>query len=96
VSNVQGVTAAELRQLRVDNLDVDDGRTTIFVDKHGPRIARRVPIDAFAGDVLRAYIDARRALHCPTQWLFIADESPRLLRNTFGRRHLIAGKPTSR
>ncbi|MDR5809173.1 hypothetical protein [Caballeronia sp. LZ019] len=37
-----GVTAAELRQLRVDDLDVDGERPTVFVEKHRPRIARRV------------------------------------------------------
>ena len=115
-----GVTAAELRQLRVDDLDTRGERPTVFVDKHGPRIARRVPIDAFAIDVLRSYHEARSRIQSPTQWLFIAtaggkpmqpdtmlkcvrvalrradlsaaDESPRLLRNTFGRRHILAGK----
>ncbi|MDR5880448.1 site-specific integrase [Caballeronia sp. LZ032] len=115
-----GVTAAELRQLRVDDLDVASDRATVFVDKHGPRIARRVPIDSFAVSVLRDYHDARRSIQCATQWLFIAtsagkpmqpdtmlkcvrvslkragltaaDESPRLLRNTYGRRHIAAGK----
>ncbi|MFM0523029.1 tyrosine-type recombinase/integrase [Caballeronia jiangsuensis] len=115
-----GVTAAELRQLHVDDLDMHDERPTVFVDKHGPRIARRVPIDAFAIDVLRSYHEARSRIESPTQWLFIAtaggkpmqpdtmlkcvrvalrcadlsaaDESPRLLRNTFGRRQVIAGK----
>jgi site-specific recombinase XerD len=115
-----GVTAAELRQLRVDDLDTHGERPTVFVDKHGPRIARRVPIDAFAIDVLRSYHEARSRIQSPTQWLFIAtaggkpmqpdtmlkcvrvalrradlsaaDESPRLLRNTFGRRHILAGK----
>ncbi|WP_459906129.1 tyrosine-type recombinase/integrase [Caballeronia sp. HLA56] len=115
-----GVTAAELRQLRVDDIDMGSERPTIFVDKHGPRIARRVPIDVFAAHVLRAYVDARRSMQCATSWLFITtasgkpmrpdtllncvraalheanlsapDESPRLLRNTFGRRYLIAGK----
>ena len=115
-----GVTAAELRQLRVDDLDVDGQRPTVFVEKHGSRIARRVPIDAFAVDVLRKYHRARRSTQWATQWLFIAtaggkpmqpdtmlkcvraalrraglsaaDESPRLLRNTFGRRHIVAGK----
>jgi site-specific recombinase XerD len=115
-----GVTAAELRQLRVDDLDVANDRPTVFVEKHGPRIARRVPIDAFAVDVLRAYHDARRIIQCATQWLFIttaagkpmqpdtmlkcvrsalkqagltaADESPRLLRNTYGRRRIVEGK----
>ena len=115
-----GVTAAELRQLRVDDLDVAGGRPTVFVDKHGPRIARRVLVDSFAVDVLRDYYGARRRIQCATQWLFIAtaagkpmqpdtmlkcvraalsragltaaDESPRLLRNTYGRRHIVAGK----
>jgi integrase/recombinase XerD len=115
-----GITAAELRQLRVDDLDMECDRPTVFVDKHGPRIARRVPIDRFAIDVLCAYHDARSGIQCSTQWLFIAtsagkpmqpdtllkcvqtalhrsdltaaDESPRLLRNTFGRRQLIDGK----
>ncbi|WP_250487054.1 tyrosine-type recombinase/integrase [Caballeronia sp. GaOx3] len=115
-----GVTAAELRQLRVDDLDTNGERPTVFVDKHGPRIARRVPIDAFAIDVLRSYHEARSRIQSLTQWLFIAtaggkpmqpdtmlkcvgvalrradlsaaDESPRLLRNTFGRRHILAGK----
>ncbi|WP_250537037.1 site-specific integrase [Caballeronia sp. AZ10_KS36] len=115
-----GVTAAELRQLRVDDLDTHGERPTVFVDKHGPRIARRVPIDAFGVDVLRSYHEARSRIQPPTQWLFVAtaggkpmqpdtmlkcvsralhragltaaDESPRLLRNTFGRRQIIAGK----
>jgi len=115
-----GVTAAELKQLRVDDLDVHGERPTVFVDKHGPRIARRVPIESFAVDVLREYHTARSRIQAPTQWLFIAtaggkpmlpdtvlkcvrvalrradlsaaDESPRLLRNTFGRRLIIAGK----
>ncbi|KND57252.1 putative integrase/recombinase protein [Candidatus Burkholderia verschuerenii] len=115
-----GVTAAELRQLRVADLDATDVRPTVFVNKHGPRIARRIPIDAFASDVLAAYLDARQRMPGPTGWLFIAtaaanpmkpdtllkcvrtalreanltaaDESPRLLRNTYGRRQLIAGK----
>jgi integrase len=106
--------------LRVDDLDTRGERPTVFVDKHGPRIARRVPIDAFAIDVLRSYHEARSRIQSPTQWLFIAtaggkpmqpdtmlkcvrvalrradlsaaDESPRLLRNTFGLRHILAGK----
>ncbi|TCK32669.1 site-specific recombinase XerD [Paraburkholderia sp. BL8N3] len=115
-----GVTAAELRQLRIDDLDVAGDRSTVYVEKHGPRIARRVPIDAFAVDVLRAYHDRRQDLQCPTNLLFVAtaggkpmkadtllkcvrealheagataaDESPRLLRNTYGRRHISFGK----
>ncbi|MEZ2354825.1 hypothetical protein [Caballeronia sp. RCC_10] len=61
-----GVTAAELRQLRVDDLEVVGGRPTVFVEKHGPRIARRVSIDDFAVDVLRDYHDARRRIRCAT------------------------------
>jgi site-specific recombinase XerD len=115
-----GVTAAELRQLRIDDLDVAGERSTVYVEKHGPRIARRVPIDAFAVDVLRTYHDGRHDLQCATNLLFVAtaggkpmkadtllkcvrealreagasaaDESPRLLRNTYGRRHISFGK----
>lgn len=115
-----GVTASELRQLRVVDLDAADSRPTVFVEKHGPRLARRIPVEVFAVDVLRAYQDARQRLSCATGWLFVstgagnlmkpntllkcvrtalreagltaADESPRLLRNTYGRRQLIAGK----
>ncbi|WP_436196667.1 tyrosine-type recombinase/integrase [Paraburkholderia hospita] len=115
-----GVTAAELRALSKDDLDVNQSRVSVFVKKRGPRIARRVPVDAFAVETLRAYAKARAALSCPTNLLFVAtaagkpmkagtlgqcvqaslraanatasDESPRLLRNTYGRRHLIQGK----
>jgi site-specific recombinase XerD len=115
-----GVAAAELQLLTVDDLDVSSARVSVFVEKHGPRLARRVPVDSFAVDALRVYHDAREEMQCPTAWLFVAtaggkpmkpgtlgacvrtalrvagvaaaDESPRLLRNTFGRRHLIGGK----
>ncbi|TCG05315.1 integrase [Paraburkholderia steynii] len=115
-----GVTAAELRALSKDDLDVSQSRASVFVKKLGPRIARRVPVDSFAVDILRAYAKARAALSCPTNLLFVAtaagkpmkagtlgqcvqaslrdanaaaaDESPRLLRNTYGRRHLAEGK----
>ncbi|WP_371884034.1 tyrosine-type recombinase/integrase [Caballeronia sp. S22] len=115
-----GVTAAELSQLRVSDADMNDRRPSVLVDKHGPRLARRVPLDRFAIDVMRVYHDLRIETACPTDWLFVAtaggkpmkpdtlvkcvrtalrtaglsaaDESPRLLRNTFGRRHLAAGK----
>jgi site-specific recombinase XerD len=115
-----GVTAAELSSLRVADLDVEDNRPSVLVEKHGPRLARRVPIDTFAIDVLRAYHAARTGILGATDSLFVAtaggkpmkpdtlvkcvrmalkaaglsaaDESPRLLRNTYGRRHLAAGK----
>ena len=66
-----GVTADDLREL-VDDLDVSSDRLTVFVDKHGPRIARRVLIDAFDVDVLRDHHDARRSIQCATLWLFVA------------------------
>ncbi|SAL88275.1 phage integrase family protein [Caballeronia arvi] len=115
-----GVSAAELSLLRLADLDTEDNRPSVLVEKHGPRLARRVPIDSFAIDVLRAYHEVRTGIVCPTDWLFVAtaggkpmkpdtlvkcvrtalkaaglsaaDESPRLLRNTYGRRHLAAGK----
>ncbi|MBN3754218.1 site-specific integrase [Paraburkholderia sp. Tr-20389] len=114
-----GLTAAELRALVVEDLDASNSRMSVFVKKHGPRIARRVPVDAFAVDLLRLYQSTRAGMSCPAQWLFVStangtpmktdrlgeyvrqalhhaqisapDESPRLLRNTFGRRHLIDG-----
>jgi site-specific recombinase XerD len=114
-----GLTASELRALVVEDLDASSSRMSVFVKKHGPRIARRVPVDAFAVDLLRLYQGARTGMSCPAQWLFVStargtpmktdrlgeyvrqalrqaqisapDESPRLLRNTFGRRHLIEG-----
>jgi hypothetical protein len=58
-----GVTAAELRQLHVDDLNMHDERPTVFIDKHGPRIARRVPIDAVVMiDVNAATASSRCAL----------------------------------
>jgi site-specific recombinase XerD len=115
-----GLTAAELRALVTDDLDASSSRVSVFVKKHGPRIARRVPVDAFAADVLRIYLDTRTKMPCQGNWLFVAtasgnpmktdrlgvyvrsalrkadlsasDESPRLLRNTFCRRHLDEGK----
>ena len=115
-----GVTAAELGTVVLDDLATRSSRVSVFVKKRGPRIAQRVPVDAFAVDVLRLYRDSRASMPCPTHWLFIAtasgkpmktdrlgvyvrralrqakvsaaDESPRLLRNTYGRRHLADGR----
>ncbi|SAK73174.1 phage integrase family protein [Caballeronia pedi] len=114
-----GVTAAELSLLRVQDLDMEGVRPSLLVQKHGPRLARRVPVDRFAYDILRVYHHVRTESMCPTEWLFVAtssgkpmkpdtlvkcvrialrraglsasDESPRLLRNTYGRRHIAAG-----
>jgi site-specific recombinase XerD len=114
-----GITAAELTALTVGDLEVGK-RPSVFVKKRGPRIARRVPIDAFAVDLLRAYAKAREGQAVSDGLLFMAtasgksmkpgtlgqcvqaalrlvgatadDESPRLLRNTYGRRHLLEGK----
>lgn len=114
-----GISAAELVALTVDDLDVG-ARASVFVRKRGPRFARRVPIDPFAVDLLRAYAKARTGLPASDGLLFTAtaggkpmkpatlgqcvrgalhavdaaaaDESPRLLRNTYGRRHLLEGK----
>ncbi|WP_438390483.1 tyrosine-type recombinase/integrase [Caballeronia sp. DA-9] len=114
-----GITAAECRQLGVDDLNVDGLRPDVYVKKRGPRIARRVPLEPFCIDILREYVLARKNIACPTSYLFIAtgtgkpmkddtlgksvrnalekikvtaaDMSPRLLRNTYGRRRIIAG-----
>ncbi|WOD14727.1 tyrosine-type recombinase/integrase [Paraburkholderia kirstenboschensis] len=114
-----GITAAELAAVTVDDLEVG-ARPSVFVRKRGPRLARRVPVDGFAAELLRAYGKARIGLSVSDGLLFIAtaggkpmkpatlgqcvraalrlvdaaatDESPRLLRNTYGRRHLLEGK----
>jgi site-specific recombinase XerD len=114
-----GVTAAESRRLRLEELTVDGPRPDVFIDKSGPRLARKVPLDAFSLDTLREYHRARSNLSCATDWLFVAtaagkpmkddtlgqcvraaldslnitaaDMSPRLLRNTYGRRHIHDG-----
>ena len=106
--------------LTVDDLDARGARASVFVRKRGPRIARRVPIDAFALEIVSGYAKARAALSPADGLLFMAtaggkpmkpatlgqcvrsalrdagaaaaDESPRLLRNTYGRRHLPEGK----
>ena len=115
-----GITAAECRHLRLSDLDVHGIRPDVLVQKRGPRIARRVPLEPFSLDVLREYYDARTKLPCQSEWLFLAtaagkpmkddtlgkcvrvalkslnitaaDMSPRLLRNTYARRHLHSGR----
>ncbi|WP_438396928.1 tyrosine-type recombinase/integrase [Caballeronia sp. DA-9] len=114
-----GITSAECRQLDLDDLDVAGLRPDVYIEKRGPRIARRVPLEPFCVDVLREYVSARRLLACSTRYLFVAtatgkpmkddtlgkcvrsalgkinvtaaDMSPRLLRNTYGRRHIAMG-----
>lgn len=114
-----GITSAECRHLDLDDLNVDGLRPDVYIEKRGPRIARRVPLEPFCVDVLREYVSARRLLACSTRYLFVAtatgkpmkddtlgkcvrsalgkinvtaaDMSPRLLRNTYGRRHIAAG-----
>jgi site-specific recombinase XerD len=115
-----GITSAECRRLRLSDLNLKGIRADVFVEKSGPRIARRVALEAFSPDILRAYYRARTELVCATDWLFIAtaagkplkddtlgqcvrgalsalhisaaDMSPRLLRNTYGRRQIASGR----
>jgi site-specific recombinase XerD len=114
-----GITAGECRSLQMADVDVDGIRPDVYVQKRGPRIARRVPLDGFAVDAVRAYRNARAAVGDENGLFFIAtasgkpmkddtlgkcvrlaltalditaeDMSPRLLRNTYGRRHIVAG-----
>jgi site-specific recombinase XerD len=114
-----GITAAECRNLRMEDVDVDGIRPDVYVQKQGPRIARRVPLDDFALDVVRKYGHTRASLGDGSGYFFIAtatgkpmkddtlgkcvrsalaalditagDMSPRLLRNTYGRRHICIG-----
>ncbi len=114
-----GITAGECHSLQMSDVDVDGIRPDVYVQKRGPRIARRVPLDAFAVDAVRAYRNGRAAAGDGNGFFFIAtasgkpmkddtlgkcvrsalanldikaeDMSPRLLRNTYCRRHIIAG-----
>ena len=67
-----GITAAELSALSVDDLDTAGSRVTVYVKKHGPRIARRVPVDGFALELVREYAKARAALPVSDRLLFMA------------------------
>jgi len=58
-----GITSAELKRLKRPDLDVGGIRPDVAVAKSGPRLARKVPIDAFALEVLTAYL-AKRATGC--------------------------------
>jgi len=115
-----GITSAEMKRLKRPDLDVGGTRPDVAVAKSGARLARKVPIDAFALEVLTAYLAKRNEMSCASEWLFVstaagkpvkddtlgqcvrhalaeidvaaADMSPRLLRNTYCRRHLRAGK----
>ena len=115
-----GITAAELRRLTRADIVADGIRPDVFVAKSGTRLARKVPIDAFALETLIAYLGMRDEMMCETDWLFVAtaagkplkddtlgqsvraalleidvaaaDMSPRLLRNTYCRRHLATGR----
>lgn len=114
-----GITAGECRNLQMEDVDVDGIRPDVYVQKRGPRIARRVPLDAFSIDAVREYRRAREAAGDGNGYFFIAtasgkpmkddtlgkcvrsalaalditaeDMSPRLLRNTYGRRHIGGG-----
>jgi site-specific recombinase XerD len=67
-----GISAAECRNLKVEDLNANGMRPDIFVEKRGPRIGRRVPLDAFSIDVLRDYLQARAAMRNAEGWLFVA------------------------
>jgi integrase/recombinase XerD len=73
-----GITAAECRRLQLDDLTVEGVRPNVFIEKSGPRIARKVPLDAFALKVLRAYHETRANLPCPTNCLFLTMHGERL------------------
>ncbi len=63
--------SVECRGLQPDNLTLD-GPRRMFVEKNGPRITRKVPLDSFSPDVLRAYHEASTKLPRPTKWLCVA------------------------
>ncbi|WOD13920.1 tyrosine-type recombinase/integrase [Paraburkholderia kirstenboschensis] len=67
-----GITAAELSALSVGDLDTEGSRASVFVRKRGPRIARRVPVDGFAVEILREYAKACAPLRASDDLLFMA------------------------
>ena len=58
-----GIASAECRQLDLYDLDIAGLRSDVYIEKRGPRIARRVPLEPFCVDVLREYVSARCCLH---------------------------------
>jgi integrase len=114
-----GVTAAELRQTRYENLITDGVRPHVEVPKRGPRESRRIPLPAFAIAALTAWKESlpstlAEALLFPAPGragtvndvllgtvvrealeaigFRAPDMSPRILRNTYARRQLLAGR----
>jgi len=67
-----GITSAELKRLKRANLVVGGIRPDVAIAKSGPRLARKVPIDAFALEVLTAYLAKRDEMTCTSEWLFVA------------------------
>ena len=114
-----GVTAAELRQTRYENLVTDGVRPHVEVPKRGPRESRRIPLPPFAIAALTAWKESlpstlAEALLFPAPGragtvndvllgtvvrealdaigFRAPDMSPRILRNTYARRQLLAGR----
>ena len=88
-----GITAAECRHLHLSDLDVHGIRPDVLVQKRGPRIARRVPLEPFSLDVLREYYDARTKLPCQSEWLFLATAAGKPMKDdTLGKCERVALK----
>jgi len=115
-----GITAAEARAARLDDLYPQVRPPYLFVPAHGPRDARTIHLPKFAVPLLRAWRARRATLPVEGELLFTlkadgrpitdmsfgrivatvldaiglsaTEPSPRTLRNTFCRRHLLAGR----
>ncbi|MFP3709583.1 tyrosine-type recombinase/integrase [Paraburkholderia sp. SIMBA_009] len=115
---VTGVTSAEIRRARREDVLVEAARLRLVVCAHAARAERVIPVAAFADAAMDAWLRCRAApddellfplrgptgsLSDETLWRAVRDaldaqgfegddKSPRVLRNTFARRLLIAGK----
>ncbi|MBY4898705.1 tyrosine-type recombinase/integrase [Cupriavidus sp. AU9028] len=115
-----GITAAELRGARMQNLQPAAAPPYLVVPARGARDVRTVHIDGFAVPLLQEWIARRQKIPVAGDLLFTltpdgrpvtdmslgrivsaalkglgyagAEPSPRTLRNTYGRRHLLAGR----
>lgn len=73
---------AQLTRLQRPDLDVDGIRPDVAVARNGLRLARKVPIDAFALEMLTTCPHQRDERAFAADWLFVATGSGKALRTT--------------
>jgi integrase len=99
-----GITSAEIRRVRRGDVCLVGARPHTTVRAHGARAERIVTVAQFALAPLQAWMDSTTGSFCEeTLWRAVhealdeigfkgGDRSPRVLRNTFARRQLLAGR----